>query len=65
MNRLIQDIQRSPLAGIGKPKPLEHQLSGQWSRRIDDANRIVYAVKNDEIAILQCGGHYLHTEEPP
>jgi toxin YoeB len=58
INHLIQDIQRSPFEGIGKPEPLRHQLSGQWSRRIDDVNRIVYIVENDEITILQCGRHY-------
>ncbi len=58
INRLIQDIQRSPFEGIGKPEPLRHQLSGQWSRRIDEANRIVYIVENDEITIIQCGRHY-------
>ncbi len=58
INRLIQDIQRSPFEGIGKPEPLRHQLSGQWSRRIDEGNRIVYIVENDEITILQCGRHY-------
>lgn len=54
INRLIQDIQRSPFEGIGKPEPLRHQLSGQWSGRIDEANRIVYIVENDEITIMQC-----------
>jgi toxin YoeB len=58
INRLIQDIQRSPFEGIGKPEPLKHELSGQWSRRIDDANRIVYTVKDDEVTIMQCGRHY-------
>jgi toxin YoeB len=58
INRLIQDIERSPFEGIGKPEPLRHQLSGQWSRRIDEVNRIVYLVENDEITILQCGRHY-------
>ncbi|TVR57913.1 MAG: Txe/YoeB family addiction module toxin [Candidatus Competibacteraceae bacterium] len=58
INRLIHDIQRSPFEGIGKPEPLRHQLSGQWSRRIDEMNRIVYIVENDEITILQCGRHY-------
>ena len=58
INRLIRDIQRSPFEGIGKPEPLKHQLSGYWSRRIDDENRLVYRVENDEITIAQCGGHY-------
>ena len=58
INLLIRDIQRSPFEGIGKPEPLKHQLAGYWSRRIDDANRLVYRVKGDEITIAQCGGHY-------
>jgi toxin YoeB len=37
---------------------LKHQLAGYWSRRIDDANRLVYRVEGDEITIAQCGGHY-------
>ncbi len=58
VNLLIRDIQRDPFNGIGKPEPLKHQLSGKWSRRIDDANRLVYLVENDEVTIVQCCGHY-------
>ncbi len=58
INQLIRDIQRSPFEGIGKPEPLKHQLSGYWSRRIDDANRLVYLVESDQITIAQCRGHY-------
>jgi toxin YoeB len=58
INRLIKDIQREPLEGIGKPEPLKHDLSGYWSRRIDDANRLVYKVENNMLTILQCRGHY-------
>ena len=58
INLLIRDIQRSPFEGIGKPEPLKHQLAGYWSRRIDDANRLIYPVEGDEITIAQCGGHY-------
>ena len=42
INALIKDIQRSPYEGIGKPEPLRGNLSGWWSRRIDETNRIVY-----------------------
>ena len=42
VNLLIKDIRRSPFDGIGKPEPLKHNLSGWWSRRIDDTDRIVY-----------------------
>ncbi|MGN1098640.1 MAG: Txe/YoeB family addiction module toxin, partial [Clostridia bacterium] len=44
--------------GIGKPEPLKGELSGFWSRRIDDEHRIVYRIKNGFIEILSCKGHY-------
>ncbi|WP_082820184.1 Txe/YoeB family addiction module toxin [Desulfuromonas sp. DDH964] len=58
VNALIQDIQRSPLSGIGKPEPLKHGLSGYWSRRINDEHRIVYKIVNDSIFIAQVRYHY-------
>ncbi len=58
INSLIQDIERNPFEGIGKPEPLKYDLSGCWSRRIDDANRIVYRINNDILEILQCRTHY-------
>ena len=58
INKLIREIQRAPFAGIGKPEPLKHQLSGFWSRRIDDRHRLVYAVEGDVLLIAQCRDHY-------
>jgi toxin YoeB len=58
INQLIRDILREPFAGIGKPEPLRDNLSGFWSRRIDEANRIVYAVDQSAITILSCRLHY-------
>jgi toxin YoeB len=58
VNTLIQDIQRSPFSGIGKPEPLKHGLSGYWSRRINDEHRIVYKVEGDSIFIAQTRYHY-------
>jgi toxin YoeB len=58
INTLIKDIQRSPFEGIGKPEPLKHALSGYWSRRINDAHRIVYSIKDDSILIAQLRYHY-------
>lgn len=58
INLLIKDIQRSPFEGIGKPEPLRHDLSGCWSRRIDEVNRLVYVVEKDVLTIVQCRGHY-------
>ncbi|WP_194571545.1 Txe/YoeB family addiction module toxin, partial [Vibrio anguillarum] len=49
INKLINDVKRSPFEGIGKPEPLKENLSGFWSRRIDDTNRLVYAVDDQAI----------------
>ena len=56
--KLIDDLKRHPLSGIGKPESLSGQLSGYHSRRIDQKNRIVYRVEDDTIIIVQCGTHY-------
>lgn len=56
--RLIKECRRTPFEGIGKPEPLKGEYSGLWSRRIDDANRMVYAVADDCITIYQLMGHY-------
>ncbi len=58
INQLIRDIVRDPYSGIGKPEALKHQLSGFWSRRIDDKHRLVYSVENEIISIAQCRDHY-------
>lgn len=58
INQLILEIQREPFAGIGKPEPLKHALSGYWSRRINDEHRIVYKVENDALLIAQLRHHY-------
>lgn len=58
INALIADIKRSPFEGIGKPEPLKHDLSGYWSRRIDETNRIVYFEKGGIVYVVSCRGHY-------
>ena len=58
INRIIQDTQRSTFEGIGKPEPLKENLSGFWSRRIDDTNRLVYAVDKNQLTIISCRYHY-------
>lgn len=58
INQLIRDIQRTPYQGIGKPEPLTGNLRGWWSRRIDEANRIVYREKDGSIVIASVRGHY-------
>lgn len=58
VNQLIKDAERDPFNGIGKPEPLKGDLSGFWSRRIDDTNRLVYRVNGNLLEILSCKGHY-------
>ena len=58
INTLINDIQREPFDGIGKPESLKHALSGYWSRRINDEHRIVYRVDGDSLLIAQLRYHY-------
>lgn len=55
---LIEDIKKTPFEGIGKPHALKYNLSGSWSRRINDEHRIVYAVDGDFIKIDSLRGHY-------
>jgi toxin YoeB len=58
INDLIKDAMRSPFTGVGKPEPLKHSLSGFWSRRIDETNRLVYEVQDDALVIISCRYHY-------
>ena len=58
INTIIKDILPSPFEGIGKPELLKENLSGWWSRRIDDSNRIVYKQEGDAIIIASCKNHY-------
>jgi toxin YoeB len=58
INKLITDVQRSPFEGIGKPEPLKENLTGFWSRRIDDTNRLVYVVDDKAITVISCRYHY-------
>lgn len=58
INKLIQDTDRHPFEGSGKPEPLRGDLSGYWNRRIDEVNRLVYSVKGDTLLIVACRTHY-------
>ncbi|EOS62258.1 Txe/YoeB family addiction module toxin, partial [Oscillibacter sp. 1-3] len=58
VNLLIKDIRRNPFDGVGKPEPLKNNLSGWWSRRIDETNRIVYYEQDGIIYVVSCRGHY-------
>ncbi|HFE66026.1 MAG TPA: Txe/YoeB family addiction module toxin [Chloroflexi bacterium] len=58
LNRLIEDTKRHPFEGLGKPEALRENLSGFWSRRIDQTNRLVYAVDDEYLTIISCRYHY-------
>jgi len=58
INQLLEDISRNNNTGIGKPEPLKGELSGFWSRRIDEVNRLVYRIQNGILEVLSCKGHY-------
>ena len=58
LNGLIKECTRTPFTGTGKPEPLRRNLSGFWSRRIDDEHRLVYGTTDDELIILQARYHY-------
>lgn len=58
INKLIENVRRTPFEGIGKPEPLKENLSGFWSRRVDDTNRLVYAVDEAAITVISCRYHY-------
>jgi toxin YoeB len=56
--QLVKDTQRAPLEGIGKPEPLKANLTGFWSRRIDETNRLVYEITDTQINVISCRYHY-------
>ncbi|MDJ0632602.1 MAG: Txe/YoeB family addiction module toxin [Xenococcaceae cyanobacterium MO_188.B29] len=58
INKLIRAAKSTPFEGIGKPEPLKENLSGFWSRRIDETNRLVYAVDDKYLTIISCRFHY-------
>ena len=58
INALMSDALRTLFSGIGKPEALRENLSGFWLRRIDDTNRLVYAVDPDHLTIISCRYHY-------
>ncbi len=58
VTKLIKDIERDPFDGLGKPEPLIGALSGYWSRRINEKDRIIYSINANSIFLLACRTHY-------
>ncbi|MEF1205477.1 Txe/YoeB family addiction module toxin [Photobacterium damselae] len=58
INKLIENSVRTPFEGIGKPEPLKDNLSGYWSRRINDTHRLVYKATQDTLVIVAVRFHY-------
>jgi toxin YoeB len=55
---LLEDVERNGYTGIGRPEALKYELTGWWSREIDEKNRLIYRVDNGVIIILACRSHY-------
>jgi len=58
LSNLIRETARTPQEGIGNPEPLKHEMSGYWSRRINQEHRLVYSFTEDSIEIVSCKYHY-------
>ena len=58
INKLIANTQRTPFEGIGKPEALKENLTGFWSRRIDESHRLVYVIDDNQLTIISCRYHY-------
>lgn len=58
IHQLLKDIDSTPYSGIGKPEPLKYELSGTWSRRIDDEHRLIYSCEDNKIIVYSCRYHY-------
>lgn len=58
INKLIKETKREPFEGLGKPEPLKHSMAGYWSRRINEADRMVYKVSDNALLIAQLRYHY-------
>lgn len=58
IHRLLKDIDRTPFSGSGKPEPLKFELTGYWSRRINETDRLVYKIEKGAIIVIACRSHY-------
>lgn len=58
VNELIKDVKRDPFQGMEKPEPLKGNLSGKWSRRINNQNRLIYSLDGSDLTIHSCKDHY-------
>jgi toxin YoeB len=54
------ELEEHPETGIGNPKQLKHELSGRWSRRINQKDRLIYTIDDSKVivTILSAKGHY-------
>jgi toxin YoeB len=62
IDELLEDMEKHPFAGLGKPEPIKYEQSGYWSRRISEEHRLVYEVKSDKILVHSCYGHYANNK---
>ena len=58
ISNLLKDIDRNGYKSTGRPEALSGNLSGCWSVKVDEKNRIVFRIVDDRLEIIQCGSHY-------
>lgn len=60
IDALLDELREHPYTGTGKPEDLKGNLSGLWSRRINQKDRLVYKVEEDivTVTVVQARGHY-------
>jgi len=58
LKKIIEDTQRNGTGGLGHPEPLKENLSGWWSKHIDEKNRMVFRIVNDTVEVAECHTHY-------
>ena len=58
LKKIIEDTQRNGIGGLGHPERLKENLSGWWSKKVDEGNRMVFRIVNDTVEIAECYTHY-------
>jgi len=60
LEKIIQELMETPYSGIGNPEALKNNLSGYWSRRISQKDRLIYRVEENIVTVFVIAalGHY-------
>ena len=60
IEKIIQALSETPCEGFGQPEALKYELTGFWSRRINQKDRLIYSIDNDIVTVyvVSAMGHY-------